>query len=186
NEWNQQPPKTPFREFIRWCHQQDETGQELFWKDYLKGFDSHTEIPLEKRTADRVTEPGRSTVTLEETINSKIDTFTRKHKITPASVFYGAWGMLYQRYCNNEDIVFGTTVSGRSAGVNGIEDMVGLFINTIPLRVRTGGSETIADFLYRINESLTEREQYETTPLVDIKSYSELGNEGELFNSIVV
>ncbi|MCP5054306.1 MAG: amino acid adenylation domain-containing protein, partial [bacterium] len=181
------PSKTPFKEFVQWYRRQDKRKQRHFWSAYLKGFDSHTQLPLEKRPPHRPKGPGKSTVNLEETIKDKLTTLAGKLKITPASVFYSAWGILLQRYCNSEDVSFGTTVSGRSAPINGIEDMVGLFINTIPLRVRTGGNknETITDSLYRINENLTGREQYEATPLVDIKETSELGNEPGFFNSIV-
>ncbi|MCP5051869.1 MAG: AMP-binding protein, partial [bacterium] len=186
NKLHQPPSKTPFKQFVQWCRSQDKTNQKHFWNDYLKGFDSQTQIPLEKKPPDRVKGPGKSTATLEETIKGKLETLTSEHKITPAAVFYAAWGTLLQRYCNSEDTVFGTTVSGRSAAVNGIGEMVGLFINTIPLRVTARGNQTITDFLYSINESVTQREHYETTPLVEIKEYSRLGNESELFNSIVV
>ncbi|MCP5049141.1 MAG: amino acid adenylation domain-containing protein, partial [bacterium] len=186
NQLSPPPLKTPFKEFIQWYRYQDESKQKLFWKDYLKEFNSHTTLPLEKKQANEEEGPANPTALLKETVKDKINLLTRKDKITPASIFYAAWGVLLQRYCNSRDVIFGTTVSGRSAAINGIEDMVGLFINTIPLRVNTRSNETITAVLHQINQSLTIREQYEATPLVAIKEYSPLGNEQELFNSIVV
>ncbi|MCP5051260.1 MAG: amino acid adenylation domain-containing protein, partial [bacterium] len=118
--------------------------------------------------------------------------FTRNHKITLSGLIYSAWGLLLQRYNNRQDIIFGTTVSGRSIDIKGIEDIVGLFINTIPLRVNTGTPpdgtrrERVEDFLTRLNNDLLERESFENTSLVEIKEYSEVRFEGELFDTIVV
>jgi tyrocidine synthetase-3 len=83
-------------------------------------------------------------------------------------------------------VIFGTTVSGRSAPIKGLQDMVGLFINTIPLRIKTGIGETIKDLLCRVNDSLSIREKYESTPLVDIKEYSQVASHVDLFDSLVV
>ena len=64
--------------------------------------------------------------------------------------------------------------------------MVGLFINTIPLRIKTDRGEKVKDLLYRVNDSLTIREQYESTSLVDITDYSQLANNVDLFDSLIV
>jgi amino acid adenylation domain-containing protein len=105
-----------------------------------------------------------------------------------ASLLDTAWGILLQKYnyCNCNDVIFGTTVSGRNAKVQGIEEIVGLFINTLPLRIQTDSNEKTVDFLYRIDKELQIREAYETTSLVKIKDYSEIANKEELFDSIMV
>jgi non-ribosomal peptide synthetase component F len=90
-----------------------------------------------------------------------------------------------QKYCNSEDVLFGATVSGRTTGIKGIENMVGLFINTIPLRVQTYGEETIIEMAPRIDKALREREEFEYTPLVDIRSYSPVEISESLFDTIV-
>ncbi|MCP4151376.1 MAG: AMP-binding protein, partial [bacterium] len=111
---------------------------------------------------------------------------------------YSAWGLLLQRYNNTGDVVFGTTVSGRNAGVKGIEDMVGLFINTVPLRVKTGTPPGVtgtilpganierAALVQQIDGTLRRRQEYEGTSLVDIKEYSEINSNEELFDNILV
>ncbi|GAE90855.1 long-chain-fatty-acid-CoA ligase [Acetivibrio straminisolvens JCM 21531] len=103
-----------------------------------------------------------------------------------ASVLYAAWGILLQRYNNSEDVLFGTTVSGRTAKIKGIENMVGLFINTPPLRVRSQAREKVSDLLNEVEKSLRDRGPYEDTPLTDIKSLSSMDNKESLFDSIMV
>jgi len=121
-------------------------------------------------------------------MREKLEIFTKSHKITLACLLYSAWGILLQGYNHSEDVVFGTTVSGRSTDIKGIENIVGMFINTVPLRIRTNsnGHEKITDFLYRVNKELREREEYESSSLVEIKGYGEVVFEGELFDTIVV
>jgi len=94
--------------------------------------------------------------------------------------------LLLQEYNNCGDVVFGISVSGRSAKIKGIEDMVGLFINTLPLRVQSPADERVVDVLHRIESMLLVREEYECTSLVDIKAYSEIDNKSEFFDFLVV
>ena len=83
-------------------------------------------------------------------------------------------------------MVFGTTVSGRPAELQGIEETVGLFINTLPLRVRTYPGETVSELARQINHDLQKMRPYENTSLPDIKQCSQLSKNGDLFDSLVV
>ncbi|MCP5051417.1 MAG: AMP-binding protein, partial [bacterium] len=97
-----------------------------------------------------------------------------------------AWGLLLLRYTNTDDAIFGTSVSGRTARVKGIGDIVGLFLNTIPLRVQAFANERLEDILRRIDKALQMREPFESTSLVKIKEYCEIDRIGDIFDSIVV
>ncbi len=99
---------------------------------------------------------------------------------------YTAWGILLQKYNNSEQALFGTTVSGRNAKVKGIEEIVGLFINTLPLILKKTPGEKITAIVHRIDETLKKREQFEHTSLIDIKEYNKIENIEELFDTIVV
>jgi amino acid adenylation domain-containing protein len=188
NQWTQPQAKNSFREFVRWILGQDKDKQRQFWEEYLAGFPGRTELPVKTGKVGTGTSTGveNHPVILEKATKDKLEIFSRKHRLTLAALFYSAWGILLQRYCGSEDVIFGTTVSGRSAPLKGIEDMAGLFINTIPLRIKTGTGETIMDLLGQIDEILSLREKYESTPLVDIKTYSTAGNNEQLFDSIMV
>jgi non-ribosomal peptide synthetase component F len=125
-------------------------------------------------------------IILAEDIQNKLDIFSKNNRVTLAPILYTAWGILLQRYCSSEDVVFGTTVSGRTDGIKGIEDMVGLFINTIPLRIDTYPCETMFNVVSQVDHILQEREEFEHTPLVDIGIYSNLDSSGTLFDTILV
>ncbi len=187
------PVKTSFKEFVRWNRRQNIEKQETFWGEYLDGvdWDNRTELPVKKRKSG---DGGSSVFPVTFSVDKKdrLDKFVRKHKITTASLLYGAWGLLLQKYTGNSDVILGTTVSGRSARIKGIEEIVGLFINTIPLRVRTAGAgesredSSLLGMLARLNSELQTREPYENTPLVKIKEYGRCSSKEELFDSIIV
>ncbi len=178
------PAKAPFKEFVKWIQNQDRNKQELFWREYLTDFETPTGLSI-KRRIEETTGVEDYSIILEEDVRSKLDMFAKKSRVTLASVFYAAWGILLQKYCDSEDVVFGTTVSGRSIEVKGIEDMVGLFINTIPLRIQSAPGVKIINIVSGVENVLQVREEYESTPLPDIKSYSTVGGTESLFDNIM-
>ncbi|MCX6578639.1 MAG: amino acid adenylation domain-containing protein [Candidatus Aminicenantes bacterium] len=178
------PAKTSFKEYIKWFQSRDRKAQEQFWRDYLSDFETLAELPI-KRRIEETTKVDDCSIILEEDLKTKLDAFVKDNRVTLATVFYTAWGILLQKYCGSEDVIFGTTVSGRSADIKGIEDMVGLFINTIPLRIQSTPGAKIIDVIPGIENLLRKREEFENTPLVDIQSYSSLGGGGSLFDTIV-
>jgi amino acid adenylation domain-containing protein len=182
------PVKTKFKEFVKWISQQDKGKQEIYWKEYLQGVNAQTEIPVKKKRA----KPGATPVLQEYTLritpgmHQEVRDFLKKYKVTLAALFYTGWGILLQAYNNSSDVVFGTTVSGRSAKVKGIENMVGLFINTLPLRLTTRPNEPLVDTLHRMDDMLQKRQPYESTPLVDTRRYTDIDPREELFDSVMV
>ncbi|MGD2084986.1 MAG: amino acid adenylation domain-containing protein [Candidatus Aminicenantes bacterium] len=171
-----QPPpsfvKPGFKEFIRWHGEQDPEEQKKFWQNYLEGFDTLSRLPGKRlKPGPGLSEKSNYRLHFSQTVKNKLEVFVKDKRITLAAFFYCAWGVLLQKYCGMEDVVFGITVSGRSVPIRGIEDMVGLFINTIPLRAGFEPGEGLMDVLVRINNHLAAGEKYENTPLVDIYSY---------------
>ncbi len=188
------PVKNKFKEYLKWLEKQDAVKQEKYWREYLKDFDTASKIPVKhikakaKKAEIKGAEPHCFRLTGD--IKDKLEDFVKRYKITFAALLYASWGLLLQKYNNTNDVIFGTTISGRSAKIKSIEDIVGLFINTVPLRVQTWPDEAISDLLYRINKMLQIREEYESTPLVRIKECinmsTALDTKEELFDSIVV
>ena len=179
------PAKSSFKEYVKWLQSRDRNKQEHYWRNYLADFETATELPI-KRKKEETSGAGDYSITLGDDIQNKLDAFIKNNKVTLASVFYSAWGILLQRYCCSEDILFGTTVSGRSAKLKGIEDMVGLFINTIPLRINIYPCEMILNVVSQTDRLLREREEFEHTPLVDIGGRDVARNVSTLFDTIVV
>ncbi|HLP62179.1 MAG TPA: amino acid adenylation domain-containing protein, partial [Candidatus Deferrimicrobium sp.] len=178
------PVKPPFKEFIKWVQSRDKNQQEQFWREYLTEIEAATELPIKNKLAKAGGTGGYSFI-LDADLSSKIDVYSKYNRVTSASLFYTAWGILLQKYGGSQDVVFGTTVSGRPSDIKEIENMVGLCINTIPLRIQSMPGETIAAVITRTNQHLREREAFENTALVDIGSYSNLGGPGSLFDTIL-
>ncbi|WP_432409136.1 non-ribosomal peptide synthetase [Wukongibacter sp. M2B1] len=178
--------KTRYREFKRKVSEQEKGQQENYWRRYLSGFNEKTKLPRIIKKSQEILRITNHTQILSEEVTKKLRGFSREQEITIAELLYGVWGVILCRYSNSRDVVFGTTVSGRTPDIEGIEEMVGLFINTIPLRVTIDNDEDVIDYLRKLNINIREREEYENTSLVDIRKYSEINTRKVLFDSIVV
>lgn len=178
--------KTRFKEFIKWQKTQDKLMQKRFWEDSLQGLEGITALPYdnENKSESSVVHSIISTFTDLET--QAIFEFVKANEITLASLLFSVWGILLQKYNHMNDVLFGTTVSGRVPQLEGMEEMVGLFINTIPLRVTSQHDELAIHLIKNVDEALKEREDYENTSLVDIRNYSGIQGNGNMFSSIVV
>ena len=141
------PIKTGFKEFVKYLSKRDNEKEKEYWRNYLIDFETLTQLSIKKRTnvdkMDNMSAKRFYLTRLEKHEKDNIEDFLKEHKITAASFFYSVWGILLQRYNNSDDVVFGTSVSGRPASISGIENMVGLFINTIPLRIQSNAEEKI-------------------------------------------
>ncbi|MCP4151199.1 MAG: AMP-binding protein, partial [bacterium] len=181
------PRKSKFKEFVKWLRERNIEKEEEFWKECLRGFDTPTELSIKGKASGpetAITRTGK--YRFEDSLTVETDRFAGQHKITPASLLLGTLGLLLQRYNNTGDVIFGTTVSGRNAAVKGIEDIVGLFINTIPLRVKTHRDQEKLELIRQVDELLRQRQEHDCTSLVKIKEYSELDGNEELFDTIAV
>ncbi len=179
------PVKNKFKEYIRWIQRQDKIKQEEFWKDYLLGITESTWLPYDEQLTESC---GVKKHTIQLTADTKenIMLFTGENRLTPATVFYTSWGILLQKINFNDHCVFGTTVSGRTPEIKAIEDIVGLMINTIPLRVNFAEEETFMDILRKVDRYLINRQEYEASSITDIKKYINFDRRQNLFNSIMV
>jgi tyrocidine synthetase-3 len=186
-------PKTRFGEFVRFVrhHNRDrEQAQQRFWQDYLGDFEGCRGLPLKPpQHCGGQPEPPqdeRRRLMIPAPLEVRLAEWARHLQVTLAAVFYTAWGLLLQKYNDDDDVLLGTTLSGRTVPVRGIEDMVGLFINTLPLRVRTRDLESVEELLLRVHHDLRAREAHTTTPLAKIPGYLGLPPEPGLFATLMV
>ena len=177
-----------YRNYISWLQKQDESKAEAFWREELKGFTAPTRLGIEQEglkleeTQERYVELNRR---LTPELTQQLERLGRHQKVTQNTIVQGAWALLLSRYNGESDVLFGATVSGRSAPVNGIESMMGLFINTLPVRVILQNEETTADFLKRLQTRQAEVREYEYSPLTKMQAWSEIQGM-PLFNTLVV
>ncbi|WP_243672453.1 condensation domain-containing protein, partial [Paraburkholderia kirstenboschensis] len=122
---------------------------------------------------------------LDEALVARLHATARRHEVTLNTLMQGAWAVLLARYGHRREVAYGTTFAGRPAHLPGVERMLGLFINTLPVRIDADASEDLGAWLRKLQGELTELRHYEHTPLARVQQWT--GRSGDaLFDSIVV
>ncbi|ODT45361.1 MAG: non-ribosomal peptide synthetase, partial [Nitrospira sp. SCN 59-13] len=182
-------PLRPYRDYISWVNRQDIKQAETFWRGALAGFERLTPIPIEapaEQTAAETLPFAEQSLRLSSTETESLQAFAKRTKVTMNTVLQGAWALLLHRYSGAMDVLFGATVSGRTAELAGVDDMVGLFINSLPIRVAVRPDQSLTDWLRGVQEHNAALRQYEWTPLSDIQRWSHVPNGTPLFESLMV
>ncbi|WIX76044.1 non-ribosomal peptide synthase/polyketide synthase [Amycolatopsis carbonis] len=154
------------------------------WRTALAGIEEPTRlVTTPAGVAPR--RPSRVHFAVDAAITARVGAFARQHGLTLGTVLHGAWGLLLGRLTGRGDLVFGSTVSGRDPGVAGIEDAVGLYINTLPVRVRWTGADTVARLLRRLQDEQAALLDHQHLGLAELQRIAGVGQE-ELFDTLVV
>ncbi|MFF7730906.1 amino acid adenylation domain-containing protein [Streptomyces sp. NPDC008001] len=143
------PPVVPYRTYLAWLAGQDRGAAEEAWREALAGVEEPT-LLAPAGSGSTVCPPEEVVRELPEELTSELARVARSHGLTLNTVVQGVWGALLGHALDRRDVVFGATVSGRTPEISGVEDMVGLFINTVPVRVRWDASESWSDLLARL------------------------------------
>lgn len=162
------PPVRPYRDYLAWLARQDRTAAETAWQASLAGLDEPSLLAPDDRERE-AGQPERLVVELSEPDTAALTAAARTHGVTVSTVLQGLWAVLLGTLTGRTDVVFGATVSGRDAEVPGIESMVGLFINTLPVRVRLRPAEPLADLLVRLQNEQSALLDHRHLGLADIQ-----------------
>ena len=179
----------PYREYVSWCQAQDPKVAETFWRKELAGFQTSTRLGIDRSLTSLhtpVTQFDTFSIDLTEEETVELTAFAKKQELTLNTLVQGAWGVLLSSYSGEEDIVFGTVVSGRSVPLEGVEAMVGLFINLMPVRVQVSPESSLLPWLKALQVSQAHVREFEYCPLVEIKGWSEMPPGLPLFESLLV
>lgn len=181
-------PAPPYRNYIGWLKQKDNRSAETFWRNYLSGFTQRTRLDIEKARASthRLGRFAEASSALDVEDFDALSTLCKTLRITPNTAIQAAWSLLLSRYSNSTDVVWGTTVSGRTAPLDGVEQTVGLFINTIPMRAEVKADQSVSEFLRGMQRNQIEAMAFEHTALRDIARWSEIPAGSPIFQSVVV
>jgi amino acid adenylation domain-containing protein len=183
------PGRPPFRDYIAWLEARDQGLTEAYWRETLKGLRAATPLGVD-RSDDDLTEGSEpydeQEARLPEESTSALVALGRRHGLTLNTLVQGAWALILGRYSGRDDVVFGATVSGRSAPIDGVEAIVGLLINTLPVRVSIDGRERLLPWLSRLQERFTAMREHEAAPLVMVQGWSEVPRGRPLFESLLV
>src|SRR6185503_2611930 len=176
----------PFRDYIAWLDRQDLSKAEVFWREKLRDFDATTPLVIDHAHDVSLETLGESKVQLSAETTGSLQLLARKHGLTLNTILVGAWALLLNRYSQEETVVFGATVAGRPPSLPGIETMIGLFINTLPVRVRVDDEADLLTWLRVLQVEQVALREYEYSPLVEVQSWSEVGRGRPLFESLLV
>ena len=178
-----------FRDYIAWLSQQDQAAAENFWRETLKAFTEPTSLGIENTPTtapEQEQSYGEESLHLSAALTESLQAFARQNQLTLSTLLYGAWSILLSRYSGERDVVFGVTTSGRPPDLSDSERMVGLFINTLPLRVSVPSGQLLIPWLKELQERLVELRQYEYSSLVQVQEWSDVPRGRALFESIFV
>jgi non-ribosomal peptide synthetase component F len=182
-------PVRPYKDYIAWLKQQDELQVTEFWQKNLKYFTKTTPLGITAEPLiDSANKPkyGEQEIYFNATNTELIRYIAKSHRLTLNSLVQGIWALLLCRYSSEDDVVFGITVSGRPANLPGIESTIGLFINTLPLRVKIERQENLWYWLNNIQNSNLELRQYEHSNAGQVHQCSELPGYLPLYESLLV
>jgi amino acid adenylation domain-containing protein/non-ribosomal peptide synthase protein (TIGR01720 family) len=182
------PSARPFSDYLAWLQGEDEARAEPFWRRELAGFTSPNALAILSPTGDHrdVSGYAEHALQLSRATTARLQALAARQKLTLQTVTLGAWGLLLGRYSGEEDVLFGGVVSGRPAALPGVETMVGMFVNTLPVRLRVDGAEPLAPWLRRLQEGQLARQEFEATPLPQIQRWSEIPAGSPLFETLYV
>ncbi|HEV2148272.1 MAG TPA: amino acid adenylation domain-containing protein, partial [Longimicrobiaceae bacterium] len=176
----------PYRDYVAWLARQDPSRTERFWRESLAGFPAPTPVGTAGGARPAAeTGPERVECTLPEELSAALHAAARRGELTVNTLLQGAWALLLSRHAGEEDVVFGSTVSGRPPEVAGVEEMVGLFINTLPVRVRVVPGSLLLPWLRSLQERQAEARDHEHTPLAQVQRWSEVPAGTPLFESLL-
>jgi surfactin family lipopeptide synthetase C len=179
----------PYREYINWLQQQDIDQAKNFWQQTLQGFEVPTSLRgnsgqgIDNRGLEIYNE---QRFQLSQTVTEKLQYAARQHHLTLNNLVQGAYGLLISLYSGESDVVFGATVSGRPPTLEQVDSMVGLFINTLPIRTQVSGKTELLPWLKQLQTQALEQEQYAYCSLAEIQQMSDIPPGMQLFESILV
>jgi amino acid adenylation domain-containing protein len=180
----------PYSRYLQWLDRQDKNKGLRFWKTYLEGYEKKAVLPFLKQ-APAPEEPGQTKYKLEEyhilideTTSSALTHIAKENEVTLNIIFQVIWGLLLRQYNNTDDVVFGAVVSGRPGEIEDIESIVGLFINTIPIRLNIVADQPFSNVVKTFQEQELAAKRYEYLPLADIQAQTLLNR--NLLDHIIV
>uniref|UniRef100_UPI00131BB846 condensation domain-containing protein n=1 Tax=Streptomyces sp. NRRL F-525 TaxID=1463861 RepID=UPI00131BB846 len=178
------PPVTSYRDYLSWLGRQDREAARAAWREELAGTDEPTLVaPQAAGGAEVSVLPRDLVLDLPEETTTRLRELARGRNLTLNTVVQGAWALVLSRLTGRNDVVFGATVSGRPADLPGAESMVGLMINTLPVRVPLAGAQPVLDMLADLQARQSSLMPHQHLGLSEVQG---LAGPGATFDTLVV
>lgn len=176
----------PYRDYITWLQQHDQSRHESFWREVFAGFTPPSAGEFERpATAERVVGHDTQEIELSPEITAAVQAFVEDHHLTMNTLVQACWALLLSYYTNQPDIVFGIIRSSRWGTVQGAESIAGLMINTLPIRIHVAPEMPVLDWLRQLRTQNLALREHLHTPLSLIRRWSNISQETTLFSSVV-
>jgi mycobactin peptide synthetase MbtF len=178
------PPPRPYRDYIGWLAARDQEASRALWREHLSGTGSPTLLSPTLSTGKLAAAPPRRTeLKLDTDATAALAESARSHGVTVNTLVQMAWATLLSAFTDRSDVVFGVTVSGRPSELAGVETMVGLFINTVPLRVRLDPAADAGAQCVSLQREAAKLRDHSYLPHAELRS---MGGIGEMFDTLLV
>jgi amino acid adenylation domain-containing protein/non-ribosomal peptide synthase protein (TIGR01720 family) len=181
-----------YTDYLSWLKRQDKEEAERFWRSLLDNYAEPGRLLVDlsanrKRNIDSKNNAYASyEYRLEEEKTKRIESFSKRYGITLNTIVQGAWAILLSKYKGSNDVVFGQTSSGRNWNVPGVDQIVGLMISTLPVRVKVEPNTNVIEFLRSLQSLNLRMREYEYSSLVDIQRWSSIPRGSQLFDTLLV
>ncbi|HEK1769412.1 TPA: amino acid adenylation domain-containing protein [Pseudomonas putida] len=184
----QEAPRGRYRDYIDWLARQDQQGNQDFWRAQLAELDEPTLLAQVFRGATPASDEqahAQHDQVFDAQRSARLAAFAREQKVTLNTLLQAAWALLLQRHQGQQTVCFGATVAGRPSELAGVEQQVGLFINTLPVALTLHAQHSVASLLQGLQAQNLSLREHEYTPLFDIQRWAGQGGEA-LFDSLLV
>jgi amino acid adenylation domain-containing protein len=180
------PSPRPYRDYIAWLAGRDESEAEAYWREALAGFTAPTPVGGASVPSHEARSHGEARRVLSRAMTAMLSAFAREQRLTLNTLVQGAWALLLHYYSSERDVVFGATVSGRPPELEGVESMIGLFINTQPVRCAIRAEEQVGAWLAALQRRAAGARRFEHCRLTSIQGWTAVPRNVPLFESIVI
>ena len=180
-------PGPAYKPYVGWIRSLDLSGVSDFWREKLSGLSAPTPLPLEPDHLPKdVSSHGEVEHQLSKEVTSILRVIAKQHDVTLNTVVMGVWAIVLGRFSGESDVLFGATKTTRRTSIPNGDSVVGLFLNTLPVRIELGHTMQVVELLKRLRSEWVSLRPYEHAPLVQIKQASAFPNAAPLFDSLVV
>ncbi|NOQ28295.1 MAG: amino acid adenylation domain-containing protein [Bacteroidales bacterium] len=162
---------TPYKEYVKWLDGVDKNTSLKYWKDYLSGYEEQASLPNLLKKGNKFIQQKES-LQLSKEESAKFQKIASENNVTANTILQTVWAIVLGKYSNKEDIVFGSVVSGRPSEIYGVESMVGLFINNVPVRIQFSQDLEFSTLIKRVQNSNIDSETHHYISLAEIQAQS--------------
>lgn len=186
NGKDQNAPGGAFRNYLAWHQAQDAEATTSYWKQLLDGFNAATPLalPVANKAADF--RAGQHIESIGGQQLEDLEAFARRKRVTLNTLVQAAWSFMQSAYSGADDVVFGVTTSGRPAELDRVQGTVGMFLNTLPMRVRTQPSQSVESWIHQIQEQQLQSAEHASASLAQLHREVGIAVGEDLFDAVLI